>query len=199
MKKPPEGGLVVSSTNTREFIGWPSLPRRQSPYREKPLVQLNFLRKKVFSKFHHEIGWNVPLFMINIKFKNYLKGCRMALQTLHAITIDDLAFSNPELHAEYLNLVNHLIEFIRGLAKSSASLSPSSILAEKYDTNTNEAYLDPVIADGKHSYNSRIYIHKNEKFIVELNGSGKSTVTAEEVLDLIRKQVAKLDWIQLSS
>ena len=119
----------------------------------------------------------------------------MALQTLHTITIDELAFSNPELHVEYLNLVNHLIELIRNLAKTNDELTHFSSLSEKYDIKTSEAYLDLVISNGKNSYNSRIYIHKNQKFIFEVNGSGNSAGTAEEVMDLIHKQVAKLSWI----
>lgn len=119
----------------------------------------------------------------------------MALQTLHTITIDELAFSNPELHAEYLNLVNLLIELIRELAKRDDDLTQSSGLSEKYDIKTSEAYLDLVISNGKNSYNSRIYIHKNQKFIVEVNGSGNSAGSAKEVMDLIHKQVAKLSWI----
>lgn len=119
----------------------------------------------------------------------------MALQTLHTITIDELAFSNPELHVEYLNLVNHLIELIRDLAKRNDGLTQSSSLSEKYDIKTSEAYLDLVISNGKNSYNSRIYIHKNQKFIVEVNGSGNSAGTAKEAMDLIHKQVAKLSWI----
>ncbi len=119
----------------------------------------------------------------------------MALQTLHTITIDDLAFSNPELHVEYLNLVNHLIELIRNLAKTNDELTHSSSLSEKYDIKTSEAYLDLVISNGQNSYNSRIYIHKNKKFIVEVNGSGNSAGTAEEVMDLMHKQVASLGWI----
>ncbi len=120
----------------------------------------------------------------------------MALQTLHTITIDELAFSNPELYVEYLNLVNHLIELIRNLAKTNDELTHFSSLSEKYDTNTSEAYLDLVISDSKGSYNSRIYIHKNQKFIVEVSGSGNSAGTAEEVMDLIRMQVAKSTWIK---
>lgn len=120
----------------------------------------------------------------------------MALQTLHTITIDELAFSNPELHSEYLNLVNHLIELIRELAKRNDALTQSSSLNEQYDIHNNEAYLDLVISDGKGSYNSHIYIHKNQKFIVEVDGSGNSASTAEEVMDLIHKQVSKLNWIK---
>lgn len=119
----------------------------------------------------------------------------MALQTLHTITIDELAFSNPELHVEYLNLVKHLIELIRNLAKSNDELAQSSSLSEKYDIKTSEAYLDLVISNGKNSYNSRVYIHKNQKFIVEVNGSGNSAGSAEEVMDLIHKQLDKLSWI----
>jgi len=120
----------------------------------------------------------------------------VALQTLHTITIDDLAFSNPDLHAEYLNLVNLLIELIRELGNCNNSLLRSTSLDEKYDTNTSEAYLDLAISDGIESYYSRIYIHKNQKFIVETNGSGKSAVTAEDVMNLICQKVSQLNFVK---
>jgi hypothetical protein len=117
----------------------------------------------------------------------------MALQTLHAITIDDLAFSNPGLHAQYLNLVNHLIEFIRELVKSNNTLSQSSSLSEKYDTNSNEAYLELVISDGKERFISLIYIHQTKNLLVTLNDTRKSATTAEHALNIIKRET---NWIK---
>jgi hypothetical protein len=118
------------------------------------------------------------------------------LHALHTITVDELAINNPDLHLEYLSLVNHLIDLIRELANKNSKLMPSSSLTERYDTNSNEAYLELVLSDGVNSYCSHIYFHKNnQKFVVGNGGSGKPATVANEVIDTVFTQISKLSWI----
>ena len=118
------------------------------------------------------------------------------MHTLHTITTDELALDNPVLHSEYLSLVNHLIDLIRDLANKNSKLMPSSSLTERYDTNSNEAYLELVLNDGSNRYCSHIYIHKsNQKFIVGYCGSGMPATAANEVIDAVIVQIKKLGWI----
>lgn len=118
------------------------------------------------------------------------------MHALHTITVDELAINNPSLHLEYLSLVNHLIDLIRELANKNSKLMPSSSLTERYDTNSNEAYLELVLNDGANSYCSHIYIHKNnQKFVVGNRGSGKPATAANEVIDTVFTQISKLNWI----
>jgi hypothetical protein len=118
------------------------------------------------------------------------------LHALHTITVDELAINNPDLHLEYLSLVNHLIDLIRELANKNSKLMPSSSLTERYDTNSNEAYLELILSDGSNNHCSHIYIHKNNtKFIVGNCGSGKPATAANEAMDTVINQISKLGWI----
>ena len=118
------------------------------------------------------------------------------IHVLHTITIDELAFNNPSLHSEYVILVNHLIDLIRGLADKNSKLMPSSSLSEQYDTNTNEAYLELVLQDHSNHYRSQIYIHKNHRqFVIGHCGSGTIATLANQVMDAINTQINRLHWV----
>lgn len=116
----------------------------------------------------------------------------MALQTLHTITVDDLAFTNPELHAEYVILVTKLIDKLREFSKKNRSIASSSSLTEKYDTNSNEVYLDLILSNGRDSFSARIYIHQLKYFLIEVNGMGKLANTAEDVLNITDTGLSKI-------
>ncbi|OLY97506.1 hypothetical protein [Polynucleobacter sphagniphilus] len=101
------------------------------------------------------------------------------MHTLHNITVYELAINNPDLHSEYLSLVNNPMDLIRELANKNSKLMPSSSLTERYATNSNEAYLELILSDDSNNYCSNIYIHKNnQKFAVGNYGSGKLTTAA---------------------
>ena len=116
----------------------------------------------------------------------------MALQTLHTITVDDLALTNPALHAEYVILVTKLIDKLRELSKQNSSILTSSGLTEKYDTNSNEAYLDLILSNERDSFSARIYIHQLKYFLIEVNGIGKLANTAEDVLNIADEGLSKI-------
>lgn len=118
------------------------------------------------------------------------------MHALHTIIVDELAINNPDLHLEYLSLVNHLIDLIRELANKNSKLMPSSSLTERYDTNSNEAYLELILSDGFNSYCSHIYIHKNnQKFVIGNRGSGKPATAANQIIGAVLSQISKLNWI----
>ena len=116
----------------------------------------------------------------------------MPLQTLHTLAIDDLAFSNSALHTEYIKLVNNLIEIIRDLTSKNKLFLSGSSLSEKYDTNSNEPYLDLLITDENYRYNSRIYIHKNQTFLIKNNQLSIKTNSADEVLNALRIDISDI-------
>lgn len=120
----------------------------------------------------------------------------MPLQTLHTLAVDELATSNPALYSEYLNLVNELIELIRNLVEQNPNLASFSCLTEKYDTNSNQAYLDLVINDQISRLQIHIYLHKDLKqFMIGLDGIGKSTSSSSESLNVIEEEIKKYKWV----
>lgn len=137
-----------------------------------------------------------PIILLYFNKISTSKGYHLPLQTLHTLAVDELAISNPTLYSEYLNLVNELIELIRNLVEQNPNLASFSCLTEKYDTNSNQAYLDLVINDQISRLQIHIYLHKDLKqFIIGLDGMGKSTRSSSESLNVIEEEIKKYKWV----
>ena len=118
------------------------------------------------------------------------------MHALHTITVDELQNTNPELHSEYLKVVDYLISFVRELAQNNFKLAPSSSLNECYNTNTHEAYLNLTLNDGDNNHETHIYIHQNnKKFMIGLNGGGLEAKTADEIMAIVNQRTNQLSWV----
>jgi len=118
------------------------------------------------------------------------------LHALHTITVDELQNHNPELHSEYLKVVDCLIDFVRNLVQCNPKLAPSSSLNECYNTNTHEAYLNLTLNDGINNHETHIYIHQDKKkFMIGLNGGGLPSKTANEIMAIVNQRTSQLSWV----
>ena len=113
----------------------------------------------------------------------------MGNSTLHAITIEQLRYSNPSFYQEYCQLVEGISAQIRELAKNQADHLDYSSFTESYDRASREPVLQVVIGIQKTELYIHIYIHKDHYFVIGQSGSGKIAINAQEALELVAQKI----------
>ena len=113
----------------------------------------------------------------------------MGNSTLHAITIEQLRYSNPSFYQEYCQLVEGISAQIRELAKNQADHLDYSSFTESYDRASREPVLQVVIGIQKTELYIHIYIHKDNYFVIGKSGSGTIARNANEALALVEQKI----------
>lgn len=116
----------------------------------------------------------------------------MGNSTLHAITIEQLRYSNPSFYQEYCQLVEGISRQIRALAKGCDDHLDFTSFTEGYDRASHEPVLQVVIGAHKTELYIHIYVHKDHYFVIGKSGSGKPAKTAEQALQIIAEKLKEV-------
>lgn len=113
----------------------------------------------------------------------------MGNSTLHAITIEQLRYSNPSFYQEYCQLIEGISSQIRALAKGRDDHLDFTSFTEGYDRASHEPVLQVVIGAHKTELYIHIYVHKDHYFVIGKSGSGTIARNANEALALVEQKI----------
>ena len=114
----------------------------------------------------------------------------MANSALHAISIQELRYSNPGFYSEYCQLVEGITSLIREIAQHHPNELDYTSFTESFDRASNEPVLQIVIGAEENEIYLHIYIRQDNHFVIGQSGSGESARTATEALKIISKLIS---------
>ena len=113
----------------------------------------------------------------------------MANSALHAVTVLELRQSNPLFYQEYCKLIEGISNQIRGISKQCSDTLDYTSFTESYDRASHEPVLQIVIGTHKTNLYIRIYIHKENYFVLDKSEGSQIAKNAQEVLELIAQKI----------
>ena len=113
----------------------------------------------------------------------------MANSALHAIKVEELRTSNPLFYQEYCKLIEGLSSEIREIASQHADTMDYTSFTESYDRASHEPVLQIVIGTHKTNLYIRIYIHKENYFVINNSDSAQVAKNAQQALELIAQKI----------